>query len=107
MAKRPTSTFAAQRASAVVLIPLALWFLWSLAAHAGADFTVTQNWLGQWWNKALFGLFVTAGVFHGRIGLHEIIADYLHGPLNRALNAMAMAAAIAISALTWISLFQI
>ncbi|MBI1391183.1 MAG: succinate dehydrogenase, hydrophobic membrane anchor protein [Alphaproteobacteria bacterium] len=107
MAKRPTSTFAAQRASAVLLIPLALWFLWSIAAHAGDDLAGAQAWLGHLHNKLLFGAFVAVGAFHGRIGLHEIIEDYIHGPLNATLNALAIAAAAAITLLTWASLFQI
>ncbi len=107
MAKRPTSTFVMQRASAVILIPIALWFLWSLTVHAGEDLAGAQAWLGQWHNKVLFGLFVTIGVFHGRIGLHEIIEDYIHGGLNNALNLLSIIAAVAIAGLTWWSLLQI
>ncbi len=107
MAKGPTSTFAAQRASAVILIPIALWFLWSLAAHAGEDLEGARNWLAQTHNKFLFGLFVTVGVFHGRIGLHEIIQDYFYGGMAKTLDTIAIAAAVLIALITWISLFQI
>ena len=107
MAKSPTSTFVMQRASAVIMVPVALWFLWSLAAHAGEDLSGARVWLGEMHNKILFGIFVTIGVFNGRIGLHEIIEDYIHSGLNGVLNAAAMAAAILIAGLTWWSLFQI
>ncbi|MEO1013971.1 MAG: succinate dehydrogenase, hydrophobic membrane anchor protein [Pseudomonadota bacterium] len=107
MSERPTSTFAAQRASAFVLIPIALWFLWSLAAHAGEDIEGARAWLGQLHNKLLFGLFVTVGVFHGRIGLHEIIQDYFYGGMAKTLDTIAIVAAALIALITWISLFQI
>ncbi|MEM9262170.1 MAG: succinate dehydrogenase, hydrophobic membrane anchor protein [Pseudomonadota bacterium] len=107
MAHKPTSTFAAQRVSAIVITPLALWFLFSLALNAGNSLGETQAWLSQLHNKALFGLFVTVGVFHGRIGLHEIIEDYIHGALNELLNAAIIASAIAIAGATWVALFMI
>ena len=107
MSKRPTTTFAIQRASAVVMIPLAIWFLWSLAAHAGNDFAGTQAWLSQPHNKFLFGLLVTIGVFHGRIGIHEVIEDYIHDGLNGVLNWLAILSALAIAGLTWWSLLTL
>ncbi|MEO0400647.1 MAG: succinate dehydrogenase, hydrophobic membrane anchor protein [Pseudomonadota bacterium] len=107
MSHKPTSTFVLQRASAVVLIPLALWFMWSLAAHAGEDFAGTSVWLSQLHNKAAFGLLVTIGVFHGRIGLNEIVEDYIHGGLNDVLKALTALSSVAIAALTWWALVQI
>ena len=107
MAHKGTSTFIMQRASAVVLLPVAVWFLWSLAAHAGADFNGMIAWISQPWNKALFGAFVTVGAFHGRIGVHEVIDDYIHGALRGLLSAINWAVALAVIVVTWWSLLSL
>ncbi|MEM6413741.1 MAG: succinate dehydrogenase, hydrophobic membrane anchor protein [Pseudomonadota bacterium] len=107
MSHKPTSSFVMQRTSAVVLIPLALWFLWSLVSHAGDDFAGTQAWLSQWHNKAAFGLLVTIGVFHGRLGLNEIVEDYIHTGLNSVLKNTIILAGAAIVALTWFALLTV
>ena len=101
MSKRPTSNFILQRASAVVLIPAALWFLWSLAAHAGEDYEGARAWLGALHNRVLFGALIAVGVFHGRIGLNEIIEDYIHGALNGVLSVGVTLASLAVVALAF------
>lgn len=107
MSKKGTSTFVMQRASAVILIPFVIWFLWSLAAHAGDSFTEMVAWLQSPFNKIMFGGFVTIGAFHMRIGLGEIIDDYLHGSLRNASNLLNLFAALIVVAVTWFSLVSI
>ena len=64
MSNKGTSTFIMQRTSAVLLIPLVLWFLWSVIAHAGQDYAATRVWMGQLHNTLLLGGLVTIGAFH-------------------------------------------
>jgi len=45
MASKGTSKFILQRATAVVLLPLMLWFLVSLIGHAGASHFIMRDWL--------------------------------------------------------------
>ena len=98
MSHKGTSTFILQRASAALLIPFAIWFLWSLAAHAGADREAALAWIGAPLNRVLLGALVVIGAFHGRIGVGEIIEDYLGGPTRTVLkwtnNIIASATAI-------------
>ena len=107
MSSKGTSTFILQRASAVVLLPFVIWFLWSLTAHAGEDYEGMRAWLGRPLNQIMLGLLVTIGAFHGRIGIGEIIDDYIHGGLNGVLKFVNLAAALAIVAVTWVSLISL
>lgn len=78
MSKKGTSTFVLQRASAVLLIPIAVWLLINLVSALGADYAGARAWLGQSFNGALIGAFVVIGAMHMRIGMAEIIVDYIH-----------------------------
>ena len=107
MSKKGTGTFVLQRASAVVLLPFVIWFMWSLAAHAGESYQGMVEWLRQPFNKIMFGGLVTVGAFHMRIGLGEVIDDYIHGWLGNVLSMFNLLIAIGVVALTWYSLFSI
>ncbi|MBL9012081.1 MAG: succinate dehydrogenase, hydrophobic membrane anchor protein [Alphaproteobacteria bacterium] len=77
-AKRGTEHFIAQRLTALALIPLALWFVWAVAAHAGADYAAATAFLSHPVNAGLMLLFVLAGVWHFTLGLQTVIEDYVH-----------------------------
>ncbi|HBK91300.1 MAG TPA: succinate dehydrogenase, hydrophobic membrane anchor protein, partial [Parvularcula sp.] len=77
MTHKGTATFIAQRTSAVILLPLAVWFLAGAVAHAGATYNEMRTWLATPLNAVLMGAFLLAGAFHMRIGLDEIIDDYI------------------------------
>lgn len=87
-AHKGTSTFIIQRATAAVLIPLAIWFLISVVSHLGANYMVARDWAAQPLNAGLLALFITIGALHMRIGMHEIIADYIHGGLKSVLSIL-------------------
>ena len=105
--KKGTSTFVMQRASAVILLPFAIWFLWIIAAKSGQSFDAMAAWMASPFTKILLGAFVTVGALHGRIGVMEVIEDYIHGGLNGVLNMANWAAALGVIALTWWSLLSI
>ena len=107
MSHKGTSTFIMQRTSAVLLIPLVLWFLWSVIAHAGQDYAATRAWMGQLHNTILLGGLVTIGAFHMRIGMGEVIADYLRGTGHDIAQMANWAATIAAIALTWWALISL
>ncbi|MEL6361182.1 MAG: succinate dehydrogenase, hydrophobic membrane anchor protein [Pseudomonadota bacterium] len=107
MSHKGTSTFIMQRASAVILIPIAIWFLWSLMAHAGEDLAGAEAWLKKPLNFGLFGTFVTIGALHGRIGVSEVIDDYIHGGMRGLFSALNWVVAIAVIAVTWWSLLSL
>jgi len=107
MARKGTSTFVLQRTTAVFLLPLIIWFLWSVVAHASGTYDEAYAWAAKPLNALLLGAFVTIGAIHMRIGAMEVIEDYIHGALNSVLNLLNWAVAIGVIAITWWSLFNI
>ena len=107
MSSKGTSTFVMQRLTAVLLIPLVIWFLWSVVAHAGQSFSATKAWAAQPKNAILLGAFITIGAVHMRIGLMEVIEDYIHGGLNGVLNVLNWLVALGVIGVTWWSLYSI
>lgn len=87
-AHKGTSAFIMQRFTAVLLIPLAIWFLVSVVAHLGADQATARAWVAQPLNGGLIALFAVIGAWHMRIGLAEIILDYIHSGLRKTLLAL-------------------
>ena len=107
MSKKHTSTFVLQRASAVVLIPLAIWFLISLVAHAGDSFVDMKIWLSKPTTSLPFAALIIIGAYHGRIGLEEVIVDYIHSWLKTVLILLSWIAAVAMMAVAIWSVYQL
>jgi len=107
VAHKGTSTFIIQRASAALLIPLAIWFLVGVVSHLGADQASARAWLSAPLNAGLLALFVSVGAWHMRIGMEEIIADYIHGGLKGVLSIINWLAALSLIAGALWSIYNI
>jgi succinate dehydrogenase / fumarate reductase membrane anchor subunit len=79
-AKTGASFFWWQRISGLALVPLALWFVASVIALAGADYQHFRAWIGVPGNATLMVLTVFAVFYHAQLGLQVVIEDYLHKP---------------------------
>jgi succinate dehydrogenase / fumarate reductase, membrane anchor subunit len=78
-AHRGTETFWRQRLTAVANIPLVLFLILSIVTHIGADYAEVRAYFAQpLVALAMLALMLSAAV-HMRIGLKEIIEDYVHG----------------------------
>ncbi|MGE7369624.1 succinate dehydrogenase, hydrophobic membrane anchor protein [Neorhizobium sp. NPDC001467] len=77
-AKEGTEHFWVQRMTAVAMVPLVIFFLIFLIRYAGAPYEDVVRALSNPIVAVLFGLMVVAGLVHMRIGLQEIIIDYVH-----------------------------
>jgi succinate dehydrogenase / fumarate reductase membrane anchor subunit len=78
-AHRGTETFWRQRLTAVANIPLVLFLILSIVTHIGADYAEVRAYFARpLVALAMLALMFSAAV-HMRIGLKEIIEDYLHG----------------------------
>jgi succinate dehydrogenase / fumarate reductase membrane anchor subunit len=78
-AKDGTEHWWLQRLTALTLIPLALWFVYSMMWVAvGADSEALQQWIkSPFVAIALVILFIALSV-HARLGLQVVIEDYVH-----------------------------
>jgi succinate dehydrogenase / fumarate reductase, membrane anchor subunit len=78
-AHRGTETFWHQRLTAVANIPLAIFLILSIVTHIGADYATVRAYLAQpLVALAMLALVISTSI-HMRIGLKEIIEDYVHG----------------------------
>jgi succinate dehydrogenase / fumarate reductase membrane anchor subunit len=99
MTHKGTATFIAQRLTAVLLLPLVLWFIFAMTRHAGASLDEMRAFIASPLPAAMFALLFIIGAAHMRIGLNEIIDDYAHGGFKgvwKLLNLFASLGAVAL-----------
>ncbi len=77
-AKQGVSHWWAERVSSVALIPLTLWFVWSVVHLTGADQAMVKAWLSRPATAILMSLFIVATFHHLALGLQVVIEDYVH-----------------------------
>ncbi len=97
MASKGTSKFVMQRATAVIMLPLLAWFLFSLITQIGGSHSEMRAWLGSPLNALIMTLLIVVGAFHMRIGVSEIIEDYIYSGLRGALMALNWGFAILVA----------
>jgi succinate dehydrogenase / fumarate reductase membrane anchor subunit len=74
-----THTFWRQRLTAIANIPLVLFLIWSIVTHIGAGYDQVRGFIAQPIVALLLLALVISAAIHMRIGLKEIIEDYVHG----------------------------
>jgi succinate dehydrogenase / fumarate reductase membrane anchor subunit len=67
-----------QRLTGIALIPLCLWFVFSMINLTGADAFTVRNWVSLHYNPVLLILFTVCIFHHGQLGLQVVIEDYIH-----------------------------
>lgn len=70
----------AQRLSAIALVPLSIWFVFSCIALMGADYATFQQWLAQFGNALLMILTAVVLFHHAVLGMQVVLEDYVHHP---------------------------
>ena len=78
-AKSGTRDHSRQRLTALAIAPLAIFFLVSVVALAGADYETARRYLGHPLVSILLLALIGAVVVHMRIGMQIVIEDYVHG----------------------------
>lgn len=78
-----------QRLTAVALLPLALWFLWSLFAIESLGYADVHAWMAS--PLHALGVVVLLGVLvlHSQLGVQVVIEDYVH---DHALKVVSLVA---------------
>jgi succinate dehydrogenase / fumarate reductase, membrane anchor subunit len=80
----------AQRVSAVALIPLTLWFFFSLLMLPDLQFDTVKAWLGLPISGLLAVLLVTVLFYHSYLGTIVIVEDYVHAGGAKLLGLLAL-----------------
>jgi succinate dehydrogenase / fumarate reductase membrane anchor subunit len=68
-----------QRVTAVALLPLTVWFAWSILGLHLQSYDEVRGWLGQPWVAVLTILLVVTLAWHSKLGVQVVIEDYVHG----------------------------
>jgi succinate dehydrogenase / fumarate reductase, membrane anchor subunit len=77
-AKSGSQHWLVQRVTAVALVPLTLWFVASIIANAGSDYSVFIAWLRTPFVAGGMILLLIALFHHAALGLRVVIEDYVH-----------------------------
>ena len=88
-----------QRLTAVALVPLSLWFVWSVLALAGAPHAAVIDWMASPVHMVLVLALIAATFRHMQLGLQTVIEDYVHGEACRLVALLAMKAVSVLLAL--------
>ena len=86
-AKDGTHHFWVQRVSAVALVPLSLWFVFSIAKLSGGDYESVKYWVSYPSVAITLVLFIGAALYHSMLGVQVVIEDYVG---NEAVKITAL-----------------
>ncbi len=68
----------AQRLSALALIPLSLWFVFSVVNHIGDSHAEVLVWVASPSVAVMLVLFIGFMLYHAQLGVQVVIEDYVH-----------------------------
>jgi succinate dehydrogenase / fumarate reductase membrane anchor subunit len=97
-AKDGTHHFWVQRVSAVALIPLSLWFVFSVAQLAGGDYGMVRHFVHAPSVAVTLVLFISAALYHSMLGVQVVIEDYIANEGTKIVTLLLMKFAHAIVA---------
>ncbi len=76
-AREGVHEFIAHRVSAIVLAIVFPFFVYGLMKALPAGYEGLMTWIGSAFGAFTLLVFITAGLYHGRIGINEVILDYV------------------------------
>jgi succinate dehydrogenase / fumarate reductase membrane anchor subunit len=89
-ARDGTSHWWAERVSSVALVPLTLWFLFSLLLLPSLDFPVIRAWMAVPVSGFLSVLLVAVLTYHAYLGTGVVVEDYVHDHGAKLLLMMSL-----------------
>ena len=99
-AREGVAHWSAQRVSAVLLLPLSIWFLSCVLPVLGQPYSDARVYVAQPLNAFLLLTFMLALIYHALLGVQVVIEDYIHTRwlevgLQVAIKLIAFLAALA------------
>jgi succinate dehydrogenase / fumarate reductase membrane anchor subunit len=80
MSASATRHFIAQRASAMALVVLGLWFAVSISGLESTEHAVVLAFVANPINSMLLMVLCTTLAYHSYLGVQVVIEDYVHAP---------------------------
>lgn len=88
-AKDGTEHWWAQRVSAVALLILGSWFLYSIMRVDAFSHAAMLDWAGRPFNGVMLLLLSVTLAWHSALGVQVVLEDYVHGPLIKVVSLVA------------------
>lgn len=92
----------AQRLTAMALVPLTLWFIFSVIHLSGAPHQAVIEWLSAPLTLGLMLALVAATFHHLQLGLQVVIEDYVHDERAKMASVLLVKALSVMMALVCI-----
>ena len=94
--------------SAVVLLPLMIWFLFNLVSFYDKSYQDVILFFTSQPSKLLFSLFIIFAYFYSALSISEVFEDYIEGEkLKNVANKLLYLFAIIIPILTILLLYKL
>ena len=94
-----------QRASALIVAPLIVWFLLSLITLSTGDYNSVINFFSKPLFLILTIILLITGFFHAKIGISELFEDYIQNEkIKNTVNLLGLLLSIIIPSITIILL---
>lgn len=101
-AKDGTHHWWAQRLTAIALVPLSLWFIYSLVCIGAMDYNAAIDWLQSPFTSVLMILFIFVLFYHAQLGLQVVIEDYVSNEIVKISSIILLRFIIAFAGLSGI-----
>jgi succinate dehydrogenase / fumarate reductase, membrane anchor subunit len=89
-AKDGTAHWWSQRVTAAALVPLTLWFVFSLLSLPALDYDTVHTWASVPLTSLLSVLLVAVAAYHGYLGTIVIIEDYVTTISTKVISLMLL-----------------
>jgi succinate dehydrogenase / fumarate reductase membrane anchor subunit len=99
-AKEGTHHFWNQRLTAIVLVPMTLWFMVSLVRMTNVDYATVTQWIAAPLNAVLLLIFLLALFYHALLGVQVVIEDYIHSEWQKIACLILVKFTILLTGLT-------
>jgi succinate dehydrogenase / fumarate reductase membrane anchor subunit len=97
-AKDGVHHFWVQRVSAVALVPLTLWFVFSAAQLSAASYGAVKHWVSAPSVAVMLVLFIATLFYHSMLGIQVVVEDYVAGEGRKLVTLLVLKFAHAIAA---------
>ena len=83
-AKTGVHGFIVERVTAVALVPLVIWGIWSALVVARGGYEAAIAWITHPLNAVLLALTLVVGFWHMQVGMRVIVEDYIERKTTRS-----------------------
>ena len=91
-ARAGSNDWASTRLNSMALVPLTLWFVFSVIHMSGASHEAMIAWLSSPLNLVLMLILIVITFHHMNLGLQNIIEDYVHQEPYKAAAVVSIKA---------------